>query len=376
MKQLNKLIFLLFLTSASVYAQDVITLRNGNEIRARVIDISLSEIRYRRFENLDGPTIVVPTTDVFFINYENGTREIFNSQADQPATNLPQGAVPQNIRNTVSNIRVEQIGKMLHVAYDLDELSNVEAQISFNNGATYRNRPLQRVSGAVGRNVHAGRDRLLIWDIVKEVGYIDYSGIVVRIVANGVIAAENTAETDITIAPYKYDDRFYAGVVGGMDFNIFIYGSTDAYFGFNGAYFFNRRIGAGFAMRNANIQGDLKIIFFGPVFYSHLLQSRNGKFIFPICIGISNIHIRYTYEDTFDTDWGQETERKNVNHNFLGYFVSGGIAYRPINLISVGLNIEYNSMFNKDNVDNNWYFDYIISKVNQPFITLGLNFHF
>jgi len=67
-----------------MYAQDVITLKNGNEIKAKVEEISSTEIRYKRFENLQGPTIVITTSDVFFINYENGRREIISLLDETP----------------------------------------------------------------------------------------------------------------------------------------------------------------------------------------------------------------------------------------------------------------------------------------------------
>ena len=56
-----------------VNAQDLIILRDGNVIEARVLEISPSEIRYKRFNNLDDPTIVLPTANVVSIRYENGT---------------------------------------------------------------------------------------------------------------------------------------------------------------------------------------------------------------------------------------------------------------------------------------------------------------
>ena len=65
----NLLIFVLFLSCMSVYAKDIITLQNGDEIKAKVTEISSSEIKYKRFENLDGPTIVIPRANVFFITY-------------------------------------------------------------------------------------------------------------------------------------------------------------------------------------------------------------------------------------------------------------------------------------------------------------------
>ena len=96
------LIFILFLLGiSSVYAQDVITLRNGDEIKAKVTEITSSEIRYKRFENLDGPTVVVPRAEVFAINYENGTREVINSatstaQAARTASQSSAGSHGEN----------------------------------------------------------------------------------------------------------------------------------------------------------------------------------------------------------------------------------------------------------------------------------------
>ena len=78
---MRKLSFL-FLLAAGIFsanAQDVITMRNGNEIKAKVTEITSSEIKYKRFENLEGPTVVVAKSEVFAINYENGTREVINS---------------------------------------------------------------------------------------------------------------------------------------------------------------------------------------------------------------------------------------------------------------------------------------------------------
>jgi len=72
------IVFLLF-GLFSVSAQDLIVLRDGNVIEARVIEISPTEIRYRRFDHVDGPVIVVPSTNVLTIRFENGTIEIINT---------------------------------------------------------------------------------------------------------------------------------------------------------------------------------------------------------------------------------------------------------------------------------------------------------
>jgi hypothetical protein len=73
----------------SVNAQDIIVLRDGNMIEAKVTEISPTEIRYKRFNHLDGPTIVVSISSVLSVRYENGTVEVFNAA---PASGASQQA--------------------------------------------------------------------------------------------------------------------------------------------------------------------------------------------------------------------------------------------------------------------------------------------
>jgi len=65
----------------SAFSQDLIILKDGNVIEAKVTEISPHEIRYRRIHHLDGPVIVISRTDVLSIRYENGTVETFNTTA-------------------------------------------------------------------------------------------------------------------------------------------------------------------------------------------------------------------------------------------------------------------------------------------------------
>jgi hypothetical protein len=60
-------------------AQDLIILRDGNVIEAKVTEISPTEIRYKRADNLNGPTIVILRNTVLSIRYENGIVEVINA---------------------------------------------------------------------------------------------------------------------------------------------------------------------------------------------------------------------------------------------------------------------------------------------------------
>jgi hypothetical protein len=76
----------------SVAAQDLIILRDGNVIEAKVTEIAPSEIRYKRYDHLDGPTIVIPAASVLSIRYENGMVEAINTAPVKGAVNTAPAA--------------------------------------------------------------------------------------------------------------------------------------------------------------------------------------------------------------------------------------------------------------------------------------------
>jgi hypothetical protein len=69
---------------------DVITLRDGSNIKVKVMEISSKVIKYKRCDNLNGPLIVVNTDNVFMIKYANGSKEVFKKSEvlDQVSSNL------------------------------------------------------------------------------------------------------------------------------------------------------------------------------------------------------------------------------------------------------------------------------------------------
>lgn len=69
---------------SSLCAQDTITLKNGEEIEAKVLEITPDIIKYKKFNNLDGPTISILKSEVFMIKYENGTKDVFGVEDKEP----------------------------------------------------------------------------------------------------------------------------------------------------------------------------------------------------------------------------------------------------------------------------------------------------
>lgn len=64
------------------FSQDVITKKSGEDIQAKVLEINSGEIRYKKFDNLDGPIFVISRKDILMIRYENGTKDIFNNDRE------------------------------------------------------------------------------------------------------------------------------------------------------------------------------------------------------------------------------------------------------------------------------------------------------
>ena len=78
MKQLISVLMLLF-TASILKAQDVITLKSGETINGKVTEVGISEIKYYKASNLQGPVYVLIKTDVAQVQYQNKTVEVFNN---------------------------------------------------------------------------------------------------------------------------------------------------------------------------------------------------------------------------------------------------------------------------------------------------------
>ena len=79
MKQFIFSFALIFCISNISKAQDSLIMKSGEVIQAKVIEINTAEVKYKKIDNLNGPTYAVLKTDLAIIKYENGTREDFSA---------------------------------------------------------------------------------------------------------------------------------------------------------------------------------------------------------------------------------------------------------------------------------------------------------
>ena len=76
---------LLTATTVAVKAQDVIVFRNADEIEAKVTAVTEDKLSYRRWDNLDGPEYTIGKEQIFYVKYQNGTKDIFGEFKPQTA---------------------------------------------------------------------------------------------------------------------------------------------------------------------------------------------------------------------------------------------------------------------------------------------------
>lgn len=108
---MKKLVVLFFLFSCSLMAQDTIRFRNGEVKAVKVNEITETEIRFNRFDNLTGPAYVAEINEVKSIRYKNGSVDTFTITKTRPEPETP--AYVNNVPAERSFEKIEIRGKTL-----------------------------------------------------------------------------------------------------------------------------------------------------------------------------------------------------------------------------------------------------------------------
>ncbi|WP_302206080.1 hypothetical protein [uncultured Prevotella sp.] len=149
-------------------AQDVIVKNDGSTITSKVMEITGTEIKYKKYSNLKGPTYSINKTDVNYINYENGERENFGKTSNVTPNR-------EETYNTQNNFALQQTnnGQMS----DAELLKSID-KVSLNKKAK-RYKKIGWIGGATF--VAAGVVLNLLseypWSLDEVVGIIGYASI-------------------------------------------------------------------------------------------------------------------------------------------------------------------------------------------------------
>lgn len=108
MKNLLKLfLFALLLLPFRGIAQDTIYKRNGDILFGKILEVNLSEVKFKNWNNLEGPTYSLLRAELFMIRYKNGSKDLFleeqKASTDDYATNR------KSASNTKSNLNIADL---------------------------------------------------------------------------------------------------------------------------------------------------------------------------------------------------------------------------------------------------------------------------
>ena len=76
---MKKLLLIFTLFPYLTFAQDNIILKNGEEINTKIIEINESNVKYKKYNNQDGPLYTISKDKIFLIKYSNGEKEILSN---------------------------------------------------------------------------------------------------------------------------------------------------------------------------------------------------------------------------------------------------------------------------------------------------------
>jgi len=78
----------------TVSAQDLITKKDGTDIQAKILEVTSTEVKYKKYSNLEGPTFTLLKSDILIVRYENGENEVFSASPKASAFNTSNDVFP------------------------------------------------------------------------------------------------------------------------------------------------------------------------------------------------------------------------------------------------------------------------------------------
>lgn len=97
---MKKLLLLFFvLRSFAAFSQDTLVNYDNTIKLVKVLEVSIYEVKYKRFDNIDGPVYVQLKSDLKMIKFQNGTVQDFSSEK-RPTTNFTPAYTPSSTDNS------------------------------------------------------------------------------------------------------------------------------------------------------------------------------------------------------------------------------------------------------------------------------------
>lgn len=127
MKKIISILGMILILCCTINAQDIITTKNGNEIKVIVTKVAANVVEYKKWTNQNGPIYEMNKKDIFMIKYKNGEKDVFgignNDNGDSSSCDIAQ----ENnilIENIIAPDNSELIGYLNSAPTNIDKKQN------------------------------------------------------------------------------------------------------------------------------------------------------------------------------------------------------------------------------------------------------------
>jgi hypothetical protein len=182
------------------YAQDIITMKDSTKIEAKVLEINISDVKYKIFTHQNGPDYSILKSDISSILYANGTVEAFTE------TQNPDNESNSNSNcNCVNNSTKNSINDGTPVATSKFNQMSDRQQAAF----------LRQTDPEIFRKFHSGLKLQKTGKILRIVG-LGVSGSGLGLIMIGSIMGDNGGYVEYAFYRSEYSDTQI--VIAGIAF--------------------------------------------------------------------------------------------------------------------------------------------------------------
>lgn len=100
-QMMKKTLFLMALvaSSLSLEAQDILVRKGGEVESVKVLEVSPTEVKYKKSNNLDGPIFIEKRSNIYSVKYQNGDVQTLNEKPEKTKKQLSVSSPYNKVKN-------------------------------------------------------------------------------------------------------------------------------------------------------------------------------------------------------------------------------------------------------------------------------------
>jgi hypothetical protein len=113
-----------------LFGQDILVLKNSDEIKSKIVEITDLTIKYKKWENLNGPIYNITKLDVLFIRYENGMKEVISPTISMSNPEIVNNQVEPEVEEIDLQDSKIRMKRMVRLSWDIANLEFIDETFS------------------------------------------------------------------------------------------------------------------------------------------------------------------------------------------------------------------------------------------------------